>query len=61
LAGNGCAIVGIEIALTRLIGKWKVSQNRSHDDREGVIRGLTERADEDSAAIAHWVKEKLQS
>jgi transcriptional regulator len=53
------AIVGIEIALTKLIGKWKVSQNRPVDDRKGVIEGLTERADADSAAIAKWVREKL--
>jgi transcriptional regulator len=33
-------IVGIEIALTSLTGKWKVSQNRSAADREGVARGL---------------------
>jgi transcriptional regulator len=34
------AIVGIEIVLTALTGKWKVSQNRSAADREGVARGL---------------------
>lgn len=34
------AIVGIRIPLTRLIGKWKVSQNRSEADRDGVVRGL---------------------
>ena len=33
-------IVGIEIPLTRLEGKWKVSQNRSATDRAGVVRGL---------------------
>jgi len=34
------AIVGIEIPVTRLIGKWKVSQNRSEPDRRGVAQGL---------------------
>jgi len=34
------AIVGIELVLTALTGKWKVSQNRSAADREGVARGL---------------------
>ena len=53
------AIVGIEIALTKLIGKWKVSQNRPIDDRKGVVEGLNERGDADSAAIAKWVMEKL--
>jgi transcriptional regulator len=55
------AIVGVEITLTRLIGKWKVSQNRPDMDRRGVVEGLKERADADSSAIAGWVKEKLQS
>jgi transcriptional regulator len=34
------AIVGIEIAVTRLVGKFKLSQNRPAADREGVVRGL---------------------
>ena len=38
------AIVGIEIELTALNGKWKVSQNRSPADRAGVAAGLGERA-----------------
>ena len=34
------AIVGIELVLTSLVGKWKVGQNRSAADRAGVARGL---------------------
>jgi transcriptional regulator len=34
------AIVGIEIELSSLTGKWKLNQNRSAADREGVIAGL---------------------
>jgi len=34
------AIVGIEIPLTRLVGKWKVTQNRSEADRQGVADAL---------------------
>ncbi|HET9977652.1 MAG TPA: FMN-binding negative transcriptional regulator [Burkholderiaceae bacterium] len=34
------AIVGIEIALDALVGKWKVSQNRSAADRAGTAQGL---------------------
>ena len=34
------AIVGLEIDITRLEAKWKVSQNRSVQDREGVAKGL---------------------
>jgi transcriptional regulator len=55
------AIVGIEIPLSRLVGKWKVSQNRPEADRNGVVAGLSEREDADSLAIAGWVKERLKS
>ena len=34
------AIVGIEIELSSLRGKWKLSQNRSKADRDGVAEGL---------------------
>lgn len=49
------AIVGIEIPVTKLVGKWKASQNRSLVDREGVIRGLSEIADADAAMMANLV------
>ena len=34
------AIVGIELTITRIQAKWKVSQNRDAADREGVAQGL---------------------
>lgn len=37
------AIVGIEVPIRRLQGKWKMSQNRLPDDRAGVIQGLEAR------------------
>ena len=33
-------IVGIEIEIARLEGKWKMSQNRPEADRAGVVAGL---------------------
>jgi transcriptional regulator len=51
------AIVGIEIVLTSLVGKWKVSQNRPATDRDGVVRGLADVAGSDAAAMAHEVSE----
>ncbi len=33
-------IVGLEIAIDRIDGKWKVSQNRPEADRRGVAEGL---------------------
>jgi transcriptional regulator len=35
-------IIGIEIPITRIEGKWKVSQNRPEADRRGVVAGLRE-------------------
>ena len=34
------AIVGFELPIARLEGKWKMSQNRSVEDRGGVLAGL---------------------
>ena len=36
-------IVGFEIPISRMDGKWKLSQNRPAADKEGVIRGLEAR------------------
>lgn len=44
------AIVGIEIEVSRLLGKWKMSQNKLPRDIDGVIAGL--RADQDPAAAS---------
>ena len=45
-------IVGFEFSIARLTGKWKVSQNRTRADRDGVVRGLREASDADSQEIA---------
>lgn len=49
------AIVGIEIPIARLEGKWKVSQNRSAADRDGVAAGLQARGDAQSLDMAGLV------
>jgi transcriptional regulator len=36
------AIIGVELTITRLEGKWKMSQNRPEPDQTGVIDGLRE-------------------
>ncbi len=51
-------IVGIEIRITRLEGKWKVNQNREAGDRAGVVAALEARGDEDSRAMAALVRER---
>ncbi|WP_020675074.1 FMN-binding negative transcriptional regulator [Geopsychrobacter electrodiphilus] len=45
------SIVGIEIVITELKGKWKVSQNRPPEDRASVIAGLSEMGKEEMADL----------
>jgi transcriptional regulator len=49
-------IVGIEIPIDRLVGKWKVSQNRPEPDKAGVIEALTAQGDQESVAMADLVR-----
>ncbi|WP_417414591.1 FMN-binding negative transcriptional regulator [Hoeflea sp.] len=44
-------IVGIEISVSQLTGKWKVSQNRPEADRRGVHAGLVSQGDGDMAGL----------
>jgi len=51
------AIVGVEIPIGRIEGKWKMSQNRPLADREGVIAGFGE-SGERGGVLATLVKER---
>ena len=51
-AANLEQIVGIEIPIDRLIGKFKASQNRREADRAGAIAGLRETGDPGNVAMA---------
>ena len=53
------AVVGIEISITRLVGKWKVSQNRSISDRVGVVEALEREAVPSATTIAALMRETL--
>ena len=50
------AVVGIEIPVASLIGKWKVSQNQPLANREGVIAALNKHA----APMAQAVRDGAQ-
>ncbi|MFC0433468.1 FMN-binding negative transcriptional regulator [Kutzneria buriramensis] len=50
VAGQLRAIVGVEVAISRVEAKVKLSQNRPAADIDGVIGGLRERGDEEMAA-----------
>ena len=48
-------IVGFRFAITRLQGKWKMSQNRDLGDRDGVAKGLSKRGYQDDLEMAEIV------
>ena len=49
-------IVGLEVPIRRLEGKWKVSQNRTESDRKGVIAGLEKLSTPESLAMKALVE-----
>jgi transcriptional regulator len=51
-------IVGIEIEITRVEGKWKMSQNRPEADRKTVVDGLTASVKHSDREIAALVRER---
>jgi transcriptional regulator len=51
-------IVGIEIAVARIEGKFKLSQNRPAGDRPRIIAALERRADADSHAVADLMRQR---
>jgi transcriptional regulator len=53
-------IIGIEISVTRLAGKWKVSQNRSVADRAGVVEGLKREGLKSGMEMAALVKATIE-
>lgn len=51
-------IVGIEIAVSRLEGKFKLSQNRPAADRPRIVAALERRADEGSRDVAILMRQR---
>ena len=51
------AIVGFEISIASLTGKWKVSQNRSGVDRDGVVSSLHKSGEAAALEMAALVAE----
>ncbi len=49
-------IVGIEIEITRIEGKFKLSQNRSDADRAGVIAALAASGDQTDREVAELMR-----
>lgn len=53
------AIVGVELTVTSLQGKWKMSQNRLAEDAAGVAAALGEKESERERAVGQFVAEAL--
>ena len=53
-------IVGFRFAIARLEGKWKMSQNREPQDRDGVVAGLGLRDRGDDLEMAGLVARQLK-
>ena len=51
-------IVGLEMTINRLEGKWKLSQNRSEQDRQGVAEGLADLNTPESLAMKALVERR---
>lgn len=49
-------IIGIEITVTKLIGKWKVSQNQPQQNRNSVVAGLNTTHAVEACKMAEYVE-----
>jgi transcriptional regulator len=58
IASLARGIVGLEMVIERIEGKWKVSQNRSEQDRSGVADGLAELNTTESLAMKALVEKR---
>jgi transcriptional regulator len=52
-------IVGIELSIHRLEGKWKVSQNQPAKNRQSVVQGLLAQGDDPSVLMAQLVQKHV--
>lgn len=52
------AIVGVEIEVSRLLGKWKLGQNRSAEDQAGVLEGLSAESHPAASSMVRYLKNR---
>lgn len=55
------SIVGIEIPIKEIIGKWKLGQNKPEPDMLGVIAGLQSTEEEEARTLARKLNQHVQS
>lgn len=54
-------IVGIEFTISRIIGKWKLSQNKSAADQQAIAAGLDARERPDGVALARTMADTAKT
>jgi len=54
-------VVGIEMVITRLIGKWKVSQNQPPQNRRSIIDGLNASGQSEALVMAALVSAEVKN
>lgn len=54
------SIVGVEIPVANLQGKWKMGQNRSASDQLGVVAGLMAKRDSQAVGVAEIMQANLR-
>ncbi len=54
------SIVGFEMPISRIEGKFKLNQNRPEQDRVNVTRELSGSANADARAVADWMRAELK-
>ncbi len=55
------AVVGLEMTINKIEGKWKLNQNRDEYDRTGVAEGLSVRGNADSQAVSALMRSEIKS
>ena len=56
-ARSAATIVGVEISISRLLGKWKVSQNQPEDNQRSVMAALQSAGTDDARLMAELIKD----
>jgi len=54
------AIVGLKLTITRLLGKWKLNQNRPPQDRASVLETLRQQKIESAQTMAEYIEKANQ-
>lgn len=57
IRGQMKGIVGLEIEITALVGKWKMSQNKNDADKLGIFAGLENDGDENALEMIRIMKD----